>query len=162
MRDTVWNGTSAGIRVKSYVGGGGDVEISGQNLTLHGVENPIDLDQHYPRPCVPHCNATKKPAYKVELCGMHADGIPKADLGPYLNGSSTADGKSVAIVLTVSNSTFTAADGKPAAWRCENAHIIAQDVSPMPGACPQKTRAALELQLGGAAEPRHAAEASDR
>ena len=162
VRDIVWNGTSAGIRVKSYVGGGGDVEISGQNLTLHGVENPIDLDQHYPRPCVPHCNATKKPAYKVELCGMHADGIPKADLGPYLNGSSTADGKSVAIVLTVSNSTFTAADGKPAAWRCENAHIIAQDVSPMPGACPQKTRAALELQLGGAAEPRHAAEASDR
>ena len=103
------------------------------------MEDPIDLDQHYggaKPPCMPHCDTKKKPLYKVEVVGMHADGIPKADLGPHLNGTANPN----SIVLTVSDSDFTTAHGgKPASWRCENARINARNVLPMPGTCPKKT-----------------------
>ena len=138
MRNTVWNQTEAGIKVKSYVGGGGPVEYSAINVSLHGVPAPIELDQHYggaKPPCMPHCSASHRPVFTVEIVGMHADGIPlghlHAPLGPSLNGTAGPN----AIVLTVSDSTFITADGKPALWRCENAHITARGVVPMPGTC---------------------------
>jgi hypothetical protein len=152
VRNSVWNGTNSGIKVKSYIGGGGRVDYSAQNVSLHSVELPIDLEQHYggaALPCMPHCNVSHRPVFKVEIIGMHADDIPKADLGPYLNGTSDSN----SIMLTVSDSTFTTADGKPALWRCENAHVTANRVVPMPGKCPRKVGALTSREKNDDAQP---------
>ena len=141
VRNVVMNGTGGGIHIKSYIGGGGSVSYRAENITLHGVEEPIKLEQHYggaKPPCMPHCNTSRRPFFNVSITGMHADGIPKADLGPFLNGTTDPG----ALILTVTNSSFKTASGDPVEWKCTNADVTVRGVDPppKPGSCTHITR----------------------
>jgi|EP01049_Picozoa_sp_SAG25_P013843 polygalacturonase len=136
VRNVIMNGTGGGIHIKSYVGAGGYVDYHAENITLHGVEYPIKLEQHYggtKPPCMPHCNSSRRPFFNVSITGMHANGIPRADLGPFLDGTADRD----SLVLTVVNSTFKTTKGTQVEWKCSNADVTAHNCEPppMPGSC---------------------------
>lgn len=139
VRNVTMNSTGAGIHIKSYLGGGGHVEYSAEGVILHGVEEPIRLEQNYGGanpPCMPHCNSSRRPFFNVTITGMHADGIPKADLGPYLHG--TPDRNS--LVLLVEDSSFKTASGDAVEWQCDHARVAVHDVigGPQPGTCVER------------------------
>ncbi len=136
VRNVTMNNTGAGIHIKSYIGGGGHVEYTAEDIILHGVENPIRLEQNYGGarpPCTPHCNTSRRPFFHVTITRMRADGIPKPDLGPFLYGTPDRD----SLVLLVNDSTFTTASGDPAQWQCTHARVGMHDVvgGPQPGTC---------------------------
>lgn len=136
VRNVTMNNTGAGIHIKSYLGGGGHVEYTAEGVTMHGVEEPIRLEQNYggaSPPCMPHCNSSRRPFFNVTITRMHADGIPKADLGPYLYG--TPDHNS--LVLAVNDSSFRTTSGDPVKWQCNHAQVAVHDVigGPQPGTC---------------------------
>ena len=118
------------------------MEYTAEDITLHGVEKPISLDQNYggaKPPCMPHCNSSRRPFFNVSVTRMHADGIPKAILGPYLYG--TPDRGS--LVLAVKDSTFTTTSGESVQWQCTHAQVTVHDVKggPKPGTCVESPQA---------------------
>ena len=151
------HGTESGFKIKSYLGGGGDISgVRWRNVSLSDVDYPISMSQTYPARCEPHCNASFAPRYNISVRGMHATGIKKGG-GPSFLGYPNASGARPSIHTSdprfpfssppctpvlgahifadIADSSFEGPDG--VTWTCSHADVTTEDVTPTPkpGAC---------------------------
>ena len=140
VRDCVLNGTSAGFRIKSYVGGGGVVkDITWENVSMHDVATPIEVSQNYGGehpPCAKSCNATLRPRYEgLSMRGVRVSGSVKADGALQLDGSTSASG--VSIQLSLEDCSLGGSAPTSAMWACAHAAVAVQGkvTPPVPAAC---------------------------
>ena len=141
VKTSVFNGTSAGFRIKSYVGGGGVVrDVFWANVSMHNVPTPIEISQNYggkAPPCVKRaqgCNTTLRPRYeRLSMRHIRTFGSVKASGGLQLDGSTSASGTS--IQLSLEDCALGGSAPASAMWACSHAAVGANGaVTPAPPA----------------------------